>query len=122
MQKIAIWARSQNVVGLYLCNYGIYRQSEKNLLNSNISSTRPHNMMKFGPLMAQLVSLGHPSKFQWVSHLGFVKPRLHDTTCCQTGLTTGYVCIHDTTGLTTGCIVYTAGYQTGCTTRFETTG
>jgi len=26
----------------------------------------------------------------------FLKPRLHDTTCCQTGLTTG---------LTTGCIV-----------------
>jgi len=33
------------------------------------------------------------------------------------------VCIHDTTGcqtgLTTGCIVYTAGCQTGCTTRFD---
>jgi len=24
-----------------------------------------------------------------------------------------------TTGLTTGCIVYTAGFQTGCTTRFS---
>jgi len=35
----------------------------------------------------------------------FVKPRLHNTTCCQTGLTNG-------------CIVYTAGCQTGCTTRF----
>jgi len=39
-----------------------------------------------------------------------VKPRLHDTTCCQTGCQTG---------LTTGCIVYTAGCQTGCTTRFD---
>ena len=29
---------------------------------------------------------------------------------CQTRLTTG---------LTTGCIVYTAGCQTGCTTRFD---
>jgi len=33
------------------------------------------------------------------------------------------VCIHVTTGcqtsLTTGCIVYTAGYQTDCTTRFD---
>ena len=37
-----------------------------------------------------------------------VKPRLHDTTCCQTGLTNGY-------------IVYTAGCETGCTT-FLTTG
>ena len=35
-----------------------------------------------------------------------LKPRLRDTTCCQTGLTTG-------------CIVYTAGCQTGCTTRFD---
>ena len=38
-----------------------------------------------------------------------VKPRLHDTTCCQTSCETG---------LTTGCIVYTAGCQSGCTTRF----
>jgi len=30
--------------------------------------------------------------------LRFVKPRLHDTTCCQTGCQTD---------LTTGCIVYT---------------
>ena len=29
---------------------------------------------------------------------GEVKPRLHDTTCCQTGCTTGLI---------TGCIVYT---------------
>jgi len=33
------------------------------------------------------------------------------------------VCIHDTTGcqtgLTTGCIVYTAGCQSGCTTRLQ---
>jgi len=43
-----------------------------------------------------------------------LKPRLHDTPCCQTGCQTG---------LTTGCIVYTAGCQTGCqahcTTRFD---
>jgi len=55
---------------------GMYRQSEKNLLNSNISSTCPHNMLNFHPLTAeirdQLASLGHPSKFQWVLHLGFV--------------------------------------------------
>ena len=35
---------------------------------------------------------------------------IHDTTGCQTGLTTG---------LTTDCIVYTAGCQTGCTIRFD---
>jgi len=37
--KIAIWAPSNNFVGPYLRNCGTYRQSEKNLLNSNISST-----------------------------------------------------------------------------------
>ena len=38
-----------------------------------------------------------------------VKPRWHDATCCQTGLTTGW---------TTGCIVYKhpTGCQTGSTT------
>jgi len=42
----------------------------------------------------------------WTSGLNAVKPHLHDTTCCQTRLTTG-------------CIVYTAGCQTACTTRFD---
>jgi len=28
-QKVAIWAPSHNFVGLYLRNWGIYRQSEK---------------------------------------------------------------------------------------------
>jgi len=44
MQKIAICAPSHNFVGLYLRNEGMYRQSEKNLLNSSTSSTCPVNM------------------------------------------------------------------------------
>ena len=32
----------------------MYRQSEKNLLSSNISSTCPHNMVNFGPLAAEI--------------------------------------------------------------------
>jgi len=36
--KIAIWAPSHIFVGLYLRNQGTYRQPEKNLLCSNISS------------------------------------------------------------------------------------
>ena len=32
----------------------MYRQSEKNLLNSNISPTCPHNMVNFGPLAADI--------------------------------------------------------------------
>ena len=34
----------------------MYRQSEKNLLSSNISSTCAHNMVNFGPLAAEIVS------------------------------------------------------------------
>jgi len=44
----------------------------KNLLNSNISSTY---VLTNG--CDRLVSLGHPSKFQRVSRLGFVRPILH---------------------------------------------
>jgi len=32
----------------------MYRQSKKNLLSSNISSTCPHNMLNFGPLAAEI--------------------------------------------------------------------
>jgi len=43
----------------------MYRQSEKNLLSSNICSTCPHNMVNFGPLAAEIVSLvwGTPRNF-----------------------------------------------------------
>ena len=63
--KIAIWAPSHNFVGLYLRNEGTYRQSEKNLLSSNISSTCPHNMVNFGPLAAEIdpVVWGTPANF-----------------------------------------------------------
>ena len=56
-QKFAIWAPSHNFVGLYLHNYGMYRQSEKSLLISNICPTCSYNMVNFGPLSAEMVSL-----------------------------------------------------------------
>ena len=56
-QKIAICAPFHNFVGLYFRNKGMYRQSEKNTLNSNISSTRFHDIANFGPLTAEIVSL-----------------------------------------------------------------
>jgi len=64
-QKIAIWAPSHNFVGLYLRNWCMCRQSEKNLLSSNISSTCPHNMVNFGLLAAEIVSgvWGTPATF-----------------------------------------------------------
>jgi len=46
---------SHNFVGLYLRNQGICRQSEKNSLNVNISSTLcSHNMVHFSPLPAEI--------------------------------------------------------------------
>ena len=63
--KIAIWAPSHNFDGLYLRNQGTYRQSEKYLLSSNISSRCPYNMVNFGPLAAEIVLLvwGIPANF-----------------------------------------------------------
>jgi len=49
-----MWAPSHNFDGLYLRNYGTYRQPEKNLLSSNTSSTCPHNMENFGPLTTEI--------------------------------------------------------------------
>jgi len=46
----------------------MYQQLEKNLLSSNISSTSPHNMVNFGPLAAEIISLvwGTPANFNWI--------------------------------------------------------
>jgi len=43
----------------------MYRQLEKNLLSSNISSTCPHNMVNFGLLAAEILSgvWGSPATF-----------------------------------------------------------
>ena len=43
----------------------MYRQSEKYLLSNNISPTCPHNMVNFGPLAAEIVSLvwGTPGNY-----------------------------------------------------------
>jgi len=51
----------------------MYRQWEKNLLNTNVSHM-PSQYGKLRPTNGRdlLVSLGHPSKFQRVSSVGFV--------------------------------------------------
>jgi len=53
-QKIAIYAPSHNFVELCLRNYDMYRQSEKILLNGNISSICPRNILNFGLLTAEI--------------------------------------------------------------------
>ena len=78
MQKIAICGPSHNFVELYLRNQGIYRQSEKNLLNSNISSTCSHNMVNFSPLAAEISAIvwGTPANF---NGFRFLTALLHGT-------------------------------------------
>jgi len=54
-----------------------YRQSEKNLLNSNTSFTCPHNMVNFGPLTAETGWLvwGTPANFNGVRVLALLQRR-----------------------------------------------
>jgi len=82
-KKVAIWASSHNFVGLYLRNEGTYRQSEKNLLNSNISPTCPHNMVNFGPLAAEIGSR-HPTNFNGFRVLDSLLQRRRSTEANQT--------------------------------------
>jgi len=64
--KIAICAPSHNFVWLHLRNYRARIDNrKKNLLSSNISATCPYNMVNFGLLAAEIVSLvwGIPANF-----------------------------------------------------------
>jgi len=64
----------------------MYRQSEKNLLNSNISSRRPHNMANFSPLMAEigLAVWGTPANFNQFRVLASLLQRRHSPEANQT--------------------------------------
>ena len=77
--KIAIWAPSFNFVGLYLRNYGMYRQLEKKLFKQQYLLYMSHNMVNFGPLVAEIVSLvwGTPGNFNGFRVLAAL---LHGTT------------------------------------------
>ena len=75
--KIAIWAPLHNFVGLYLRNWGTYRQSEKKLVKQQYVL---HMCQQYGELRStsgwdRLTSLGHTCKFQRVSRLGSVTAR-----------------------------------------------
>jgi len=78
----------------------MYRQSEKNLLSSNISSTCPHNVVNFGPLAAEIVLLvwGTPPNFNRVWRLGSITAR-HSSSGCQPNFA----------GLNRGHHLYSAG-------------
>ena len=66
MQKMAVCAPSHNFVWLYLATKA-HIDNRKNLLNSNISSTCPHNVVDVGLLAAEI-----GSGVWWVSRLGSV--------------------------------------------------
>ena len=53
-QKIAIWAPSTTLSGYIFATESCIDNREKNVLSSNISSTRSHNMVNFGPLAAEI--------------------------------------------------------------------
>jgi len=71
----------------------------KNLLSSNISPTCPHNMVNFGPLAAEIVSLvwGTPVNFNGFRVLAVL---LHGTLV---------VCVSQTAALNRGRHLYSAG-------------
>jgi len=52
-KKIAIWTLSHKLSG-YIFAPKACIDSRKNLLNNNISSTCPHNMVNFGSLTAKI--------------------------------------------------------------------
>jgi len=77
----------------------MYRQPQKNLLNSNTSSTCPDNMVNFGPLAAEirLPVWDTPANLKRVSRLGSVTAR-HSSIGRQ-----------QTVALNRGCHLYSAG-------------
>jgi len=97
-QKIAISAPSHNFVRPYLCNKGMYLQSEENLLNSNASSTCPLNMVNFGPLAAEICwqVWGTPANFNGFRILAAL---LHGTLVVGVG-------VSQTVALNRGCHLY----------------
>jgi len=77
------------------------RIGNRKKLNSNISSTCPHNMVNFGPLTAETGSLvwGTPANFNGVCVLASLLHRRRSTEVNKT--------LHDVCRLLDCCIVYT---------------
>jgi len=76
-KKFAFCAPSHKFVGLYLLNWGMYRQTEKKLVKQQYLL---HMFWQYGERWPtngwdRLVTLGHPSKFQRVLSLRFVTAR-----------------------------------------------
>jgi len=85
-QKFAIWAPSHNFAGIYIFATKARIGNRKKLLNSNISSTCPHNMVNFGPLAAEIDSLvwATPANFKGFRVLVSLLQRRRSTEASQT--------------------------------------
>jgi len=97
IQKIAICGPSHNFVRLYLRNEGVYRQSEKNLLNSNISSIHPHSMASLAESCS--VVWGTPANFNGFCVLASLlqrrgSPEANQTAWCLAVSWAGILYIH----------------------------
>ena len=53
-EKIAIWHHHATLPGYIFVTKAHINNRKKNLLSSNISSRCPHNMVNFGPLVAEI--------------------------------------------------------------------
>jgi len=63
----------------------MYRQLEKNLLNSNVSSTCPHNMVNFGLVAAEICwrVWGNPANFNGFHVLAALVHGTYSSSGCQ---------------------------------------
>ena len=84
----------------------MYRQSEKNLLSNNISSTYPHNMANFSPLAAEIGSgvWSTPANFNgfcvasWLCYCSDVAHRRPTKLCKMFGHLLGWYIIYSFLG------------------------
>ena len=98
-QKSPFWHHRTTLLGHIFAAIGMYRQSEKNLLNIDTSSSCPHNMVNFGLLTAVICwrVWGTPANF---SEFRVLAASLHDT------LVVG---VSQTAALNRGRHLYSAG-------------
>jgi len=113
--KFPICAPSHNFVKLYLRNWRMYRQSDKNLLNSSISPTCPYNMVNDGSLAAEIISLFRdtPANFNRFRVLASLLQRRRSTevtgnqTFCTTfGHLLGWYTVYTRSGYCLYCQVF----------------
>jgi len=66
-QKSPSWHHPTTLSGYIFATKPCINNWKKNLFSSSISSTCPHNMVNFGPLAAEIVSLvwGTPANYNW---------------------------------------------------------